>query len=113
MEFKKKMFKIKNYNIFCYINKKEQIALTKNKEIGFLKILICQKLKRLIALSKTKIDILKDTKLISNLKLNINLYYKFSNKIPHLYDWYSLKDNKEFIPSFTKKILRQVSTLFQ
>ena len=35
MEFKKKMFKIKNYNIFCYINKKEQIALTKNKEIGF------------------------------------------------------------------------------
>ena len=24
----------------------------------------------------------------------------------------SLKDNKEFVPSFTKKILKQVSTLF-
>ena len=46
------------------------------------------------------------------LKLNINLYYKFSNKIPADHNWYSLKDNKEFIPSFTKKIFRQVSTLF-
>ena len=49
---------------------------------------------------------------ISNLKLNINLYYKFSNKLPAEHNWYSLKDNKEFIPSFTKKIFRQVSTLF-
>ena len=49
---------------------------------------------------------------ISNLKLNINLYYKFSNKKPTNYDWYSLEQNKEFIPSFTKKIFRQVSTLF-
>ena len=49
---------------------------------------------------------------ISNLKLNINLYYKFSNKLPPEYNWYSLTDNKEFIPSFTKKIFRQVSTLF-
>ena len=46
------------------------------------------------------------------IKLNINLYYKFSNKLPPKYNWYSLKNNKEFIPSFTKKILRQVSTLF-
>ena len=49
---------------------------------------------------------------ISNLKLNINLYYKFSDKIPASYNWYSLKSNKEFIPSFTKKIFRQVSILF-
>ena len=49
---------------------------------------------------------------ISNLKLNISLYYKFSNKIPRLYNWYSLKNNKEFVPSFTKKIFKQVSTLF-
>ena len=49
---------------------------------------------------------------ISNLKLNINLYYKFSNKIPPTYNWYFLKNNKEFIPSFTKKIFKQVSTLF-
>ena len=49
---------------------------------------------------------------ISNLSLNINLYYKFSNKIPKSYNWYSLNNNKEFIPSFTKKIFNQVSTLF-
>jgi hypothetical protein len=49
---------------------------------------------------------------ISNLSLNINLYYKFSNKIPKSYNWYSLNNNKEFIPSFTKKIFNKVSTLF-
>ena len=49
---------------------------------------------------------------ISNLNLNINLYYKFSNKIPKSYNWYSLNNNKEFIPSFTKRIFNQVSTLF-
>ncbi len=49
---------------------------------------------------------------ISNLNLNINLYYKFTNKIPKSYNWYSLNKNKELIPSFTKKIFNQVSTLF-
>ena len=49
---------------------------------------------------------------ISNLKLNINLYYKFSNKLPPRYNWYSLKENKEFVPSFTKKILKKLTTLF-
>ena len=49
---------------------------------------------------------------ISNLKLNINLYYKFSNKIPRMYNWYYLKNNKEFVPSFTKKIFSHLSTLF-
>ena len=49
---------------------------------------------------------------ISNLRLNIKIYYKFSNKIPSSYSWYSLEKNKEFIPNFTKKIFRQVSTLF-
>ena len=49
---------------------------------------------------------------ISNKKLNINLYYKFSNKIPSSFIWYSIDKNKEFIPTFTKKIFRQVSVLF-
>ena len=31
------MIKNKNYDIFCYINKKKQIALTKNNQISFLK----------------------------------------------------------------------------
>ena len=41
---------------------------------------------------------------ISNFKLNINLYYKFSIKSPS-FQWYSLEKNREFIPSFTKKYL--------
>ena len=31
------MIKNRNYDIFCYINKKKQIALTKNNQISFLK----------------------------------------------------------------------------
>ena len=49
---------------------------------------------------------------ISNKKLNINLYYKFSSKIPSEYNWYSLNKNNEFIPSFTKKIFKQISHLY-
>ena len=48
----------------------------------------------------------------SNKKLNINLYYKFSSKIPPQYHWYSLSKNYEFIPTFTKKIFKQVSNLY-
>jgi hypothetical protein len=49
---------------------------------------------------------------ISNIKLNINLYYKFSNKIPSDFNWYSIEKNNEFIPTFTKKIVKHVSILF-
>jgi len=111
---KKKMIKNKNYYIFCYINKKKQIALTKNNQISFLKNFNLPVIKETNSFSK-KLNwkFLKNYKnTISNLKLNINLYYKFSDKIPSTYNWYSLKENKEFIPSFTKKIFRQVSTLF-
>ncbi len=112
--YKKKMIKIKNYNIFCYINRNKQIALTKNNQIGFLKnfnMPFIQEGKNISGYENWKF--LKNYKnSISNLKLNINLYYKFSNKIPATYNWYSLDRNKEFIPSFTKKIFRQISTLF-
>ena len=108
------MIKNKNYDIFCYINKKKQIALTKNKQISFLKNFNLPEIKETNKSLKNKNWIfLKNYKnSISNLKLNINLYYKFSNKIPQKFNWYSLKDNKELIPSFTKKIFLQVSTLF-
>ena len=49
---------------------------------------------------------------ISNKKLNINLYYKFSKTIPPKFSWHSLEKSKEFIPTFTKKVFKQVSTLF-
>ena len=103
-----------DYDIFCYLNKKKQIALTKENEISFLKkfnLPLIKKMKK-----KTENEdwrFLKNYKnSISNLNLNINLYYKFSNKIPKSYNWYSLNNNKELIPSFTKKIFNQVSTLF-
>ncbi len=113
-KIKSKMIKNKNYDIFCYINKNKQIALTKNNQISFLKNFNLPEIKETKNFSKIhNWKFLKNYKnSISNLKLNINLYYKFSNKIPSNYDWYSLGKNKEFIPSFTKKIFKQVSTLF-
>jgi A/G-specific adenine glycosylase len=110
----KKMIKEENYDIFCYLNSNEQIALTKKNKISFLKNFNLPTIKEMKKPSNNKNwKFLKNYKnSISNLKLNINLYYKFSNKIPVNYNWYFLKNNKEFIPSFTKKIFRQISTLF-
>ncbi len=112
--FKKKMIKNKNYDIFCYINRKKQIALTKNRQVSFLRNFNLPEIREADNFAKKQSwKFLKNYKnSISNLKLNINLYYKFSNKIPSTYKWYYLKDNKEFFPSFTKKIFRQVSSLF-
>jgi A/G-specific adenine glycosylase len=111
---KRKKFKTMNYNIFCYINKKKQIALTKENKISFLKNFNLPLIKKMKNKSVNKDwKFLKNYKnSISNLTLNINLYYKFSNKIPKSYNWYLLNNNKELIPSFTKKIFNQVSTLF-
>ena len=110
---KEKKIKVMNYNIFCYISKKKQIALTKDNKIKFLKNFNLPLVKEMKNNSVNKDwKFLKNYKnSISNLNLNINLYYKFSNKIPKSYNWYSLKNNKEFIPSFTKRIFNQVSTL--
>ena len=108
------MTKIKNYDIFCYVHKNKKIALTKKNQTSFLKNFNLPKIKESNgSLSQKNWKFLKSYKnSISNLKLNINLYYKFSNKIPSDYSWYSIKRNKDFVPSFTKKIFRQVSTLF-
>ena len=111
---KRKKIKYMNYNIFCYVSKKKQIALTKDNEIKFLKNFNLPLIKEMKDNSVNKDwKFLKNYKnSISNLSLNINLYYKFSNKIPKSYNWYSLNKNKEFIPNFTKRIFNQVSTLF-
>ena len=110
----KKKIKKMNCDIFCYLNMNKQIALTKENKIGFLKNFNLPSIKKMKNVSENRNwKFLKNyNNSISNLKLNINLYYKFSNKIPPTYNWYFLKNNKEFIPSFTKKIFRQVSTLF-
>ena len=110
----KKKIKTKNYDIFCYLNKNEQIALTKKNKIGFLKNFNLPLIKKMKKSTKNKkwIFLTNYKNSISNLKLNINLYYKFSNKKPISYNWFFLKNNKEFIPSFTKKIFRQVTILY-
>ncbi len=99
---------------FCYINKKKQIALTKKNNLGFLNQFSLPEIREAKKNIRTKDwKFLKKYKnSISNKKLNINLYYKFSNKIPSSFIWHSMNQNKEFIPTFTKKIFRQVSILF-
>jgi len=87
---KNKMIKIKNYDVFCYVNRKKQIALTKKNNVSFLKNFNLPRVEETNSDAKTKSwKFLKKYKnSISNLKLNINLYYKFSNKIPPSFNWY-------------------------
>jgi A/G-specific adenine glycosylase len=109
-----KMNKNKNYDIFCYINKKKQIALTKKNNLGFLNKFNLPQIKETNSqVKKADWKFLSNYKnSISNINLNINLYYKFSNKIPSNFNWYSIEKNKEFIPTFTKRIFKRVSILF-
>ena len=111
---KNKIIKNKNYDIFCYVNKKKQIALTKQNDIGFLSEFNLPQIKETNSeIRKSNWKFLNNYKnSISNIKLNINLYYKFSNKIPSNFNWYSIEKNKEFIPTFTRKIFKKVSILF-
>ena len=104
----------KSYNIFCYLNKKKQIGLTKNNDLGFLKeySLPIVKVKSKGNKFKNWNFLCNYKNFISNKKLDINLYYKFSSKIPKDLNWYSIYSNKEFIPTFTKKIFKQVENLY-
>ena len=86
----------------------KQIALTKNNNIGFLKKFNLPKIKERSKKSKNWKFLCNYKNSISNKKLNINLYYRFSSKLPLQSQWFSLKENNEFIPSFTKKIFKQI-----
>ena len=110
---KQNKIQLKNYDIFCYLNKsKKQIALTKNNNLGFLKEFNLPQIKETNKKNKNWKFLCSYKNFISNKKLNINLYYKFSSKIPSKYNWYSLNKNNDFIPSFTKKIFKQVLHLY-
>ena len=51
---------------------------------------------------------------ISNIKMKINLFYKFTEKSPKNFKWYYIeKREKEFMPSFTKKIIKNVNKVFK
>ena len=110
---KKIKIQSKTYDIFCYLRKnKKQIALTKNNDLGFLKKFNLPKIKAVSKKNKNWKFLCNYKNSISNKKININLYYKFSSNIPSEYNWYSLNKNKDFIPSFTKRIFKQVSNLY-
>ena len=115
IKFNKKIkIKTKTYDIFCYLRKnKKEIALTKNNDLGFLKKFNLPKIKETSKKNKNWKFLCNYKNSVSNKKLKINLYYKFSSKIPTEYNWYSLNKNNEFIPSFTKKIFKQISYLYQ
>ena len=114
IRFNKKIrIESKTYDVFCYLRKnKKQIALTKNNDLGFLKKFNLPKIKATSKKNKNWKFLCNYKNSISNKKLNLNLYYKFSSRIPSKYNWYSLKKNKEFIPTFTKKIFKQITHLY-
>jgi len=110
---KKVKIKQKSYDIFCYLKKDtKQIALTKSNNLGFIKKFNLPQVKESSKINKSWKFLCKYRNSISNKKLNINLYYKFSSKLPSQHNWYSLNKNNEFIPSFTKKIFKQVERLY-
>ena len=50
---------------------------------------------------------------ISNIKMNINLFYKFTKVKPKNFTWHSFDEsNNEFIPSFTKAIFKKIEKLY-
>ena len=115
IRFRRKIkIQLKSYDIFCYLKKnKKQIALTKNNDLGFLKKFNLPEIKKASRKNKNWKFLCNYKNSVSNKKLKINLYYKFSSKIPSEYNWYSLDKNNEFIPTFTKKIFKKISYLYQ
>ena len=103
-----------SYDIFCSIDKtKNKIALTKKHNLGFLHNFYLPPIRETGTKNKIKDwnfhSNFKNS--ISNKKLNINLYYKYSSTLPMQSQWFSLKANNEFIPTFTKNIFKQISKL--
>ena len=114
---KKSQNREKKYNIYCYLKKKKkEIALTKNRDFGFLSNFNIPKTKETISNNKknngwTYLCNYKNN--ISNIKMDINLFYKFVKNIPEKYKWYPIdKQSNEFIPSFTKKIFRKIAEVY-
>ena len=116
---KKLLIKEKKYNIFCRLEKqKKQIALTKNKSLSFLNNFNIPKTQVVSSNQNKKINgwiyLCSYKNNISNIKMDINLYYKFTKKIPRSFKWYFIyKPGNEFMPSFTKKILKKINKVYK
>ena len=114
---KKRQEKEKKYNVYCYLKKKKkEIALTKNKNFGFLSNFNIPETKVVKSNNKQNdgwIYLCNYKNNISNIKMNINLFYKFIKNKPEKYTWYSIdRPNSEFIPSFTKKIFKKIDKIY-
>ena len=115
---KKHWKKEKKYNIFCYLREqKKEIALTKNKNLSFLNNFKLPEAKIVTSNNKKKNGwtyLCNYKNNISNLKMDINLFYKFTKNKPEKYTWYFIdRPNSEFLPSFTKKILKKVAKVYR
>ena len=115
---KKRQGKEKKYNIYCYLKKqKKEIALTKNKNFGFLSNFNIPETKVVTTRNKknngwTYLCNYKNN--ISNIKMDINLFYKFIKNKPEKFTWYFIdRPNSEFIPSFTKKIFKKITKVYK
>ena len=115
---KKISMKKKKFNIYCYLNRKKQrIALTKNHDLGFLKNFVIPKVQTITSNNNLKVKgwnyLCNYKNNISNIKMNINLFYKFTKKKPVKFTWHSVNQpTKKFIPSFTKKIIKKIEKLY-
>ena len=114
----KLLIKSKKYNIFCYLKKrKKEIALTKNKNLSFLRDFKMPEVQIAMTKKNTKkkgwnyLCNYKNT--ISNIKMDINLFYKFTKHKPEKFIWHPIERSKNvFIPSFTKKIFKKIDKLY-
>jgi len=114
---KKRQGKEKKYNIYCYLKKqKKEIALIKNKNFGFLSNFNIPETKMVTTRNEKNngwIYLCNYKNNISNIKMNINLFYKFIKKKPKKFTWYFIdQPNSEFIPSFTKKIFKKIVKVY-
>ena len=95
---------------------KKEIALTKNKNLSFLSNFNIPETKVITSNNKKNngwIYLCNYKNNISNIKMNINLFYKFIKNKPEKYTWYSIdRPNSEFIPSFTKKIFKKIDKIY-
>jgi A/G-specific adenine glycosylase len=114
---KKRQKKEKKYNVYCYLKKqKKEIALTKNKNFSFLSNFKIPEIEVATANNKknnkwTYLCNYKNN--ISNIRMNINLFYKFVKNKSEKYTWHSIdRESNEFIPSFTKIIFKKIAKVY-
>ena len=104
----KQMNKKKILGYLLLFKQSETIALTKKHDQSFLNQFNLPKIQDRCNEKNKDWKFLKNYQnSISNKQLNINLYYKFCDRIPRNFFWFSIYNNSEFVPSFTKKILNK------